>query len=97
MVKDATVLTLELEVYTTHHPTVKSLGQTGCQKIIHKFKRKTVVNKSAPCHFEPAKANQKSVVRGTWGLSVDLQEIPQGTGSGFLWDQERDLLQLPVL
>ena len=35
-----------------------------------------------------AKANQKALIRGTWGLSVDLQEIPQGTGSGFLWDKE---------
>lgn len=33
-------------------------------------------------------ANKQSLVRGTWGLSVDLQEIPQGTGSGFLWDKE---------
>lgn len=35
-----------------------------------------------------SEANQKALIRGTWGLSVDLQEIPQGTGSGFLWDKE---------
>jgi len=42
-------------------------------------------------------ANQKSLVRGTWGLSVDLQEIPQGTGSGFLWDQEHIVTNFHVI
>lgn len=42
-------------------------------------------------------ANQKALIRGTWGLSVDLQEIPQGTGSGFLWDKEHIVTNYHVI
>lgn len=40
---------------------------------------------------------QEFLVRSMRGLSVDLQEIPRGTGSGFIWDKEHIVTNYHVI
>lgn len=48
----------------------------------------------APAHASPAQANTPSVVNITniramqSYYTMDIQKIPAGTGSGFIWDQK---------
>ncbi|CAJ1457201.1 unnamed protein product [Effrenium voratum] len=42
-------------------------------------------------------AHQQGLVMGTRGLSMASEEVPQGTGSGFLWDEQHIVTNFHVI
>jgi len=79
------------------------LAVTECDALSHELsaEEQRTVDLFQKCSASVVHINtfsqQEALVRGTRGYHVDLQEIPQGTGSGFVWDAEHIVTNFHVI